>query len=667
MLFLDVHGYGESPLEPSQALDALLRSLGVPDEHIPASTDERAGLYLSLLADRSDPVLVIVDDACSEAQVQPLLPGTGRHQVLVTSRHVPGGLNARLVSVMILDESTSVALLDAALRAARPEDDRIAGDRAAAGQLARICGGLPLALQIVASLLKIDVALTAAGLAEELATESMRLEQLRYDDGSGAAAPSVAAAFELSYRRLEKRPARLFRLLPVNPGPDVSAAAAAILADLPLVQARGILRALARAHLIEPAPSAGGRWHMHDLLRLYAQQMSDAHAVTDDREQARDRLLGYYLRMSQAADDHLRAGPGMTVPGEFSNRGAALDWMDVERPNLVAAVTMAAETGRDQMAMWLPFNLALYFNQRRWFDDLLAAAAASLDAARRLGDGRNEAVALTHLGVAFSELGRPEEAITAIRGAAALYRAIGDRNLEGGAVANLGNFLSDSGRFAEAIGSHRSAVAIFRETGDRSREGRALDNLGLALRSAGRLKEAIAAHQDAVAIFREISERADEGTALAHLSQALHDAGQLEDAINALQDATIIDRETGDRPKQKGDRPKQKGDRPQQTGDRPQPGEALNNLGLWLLQAGKPGEAMTAHQDAAQSFCESGDRSEEGMALNNLGVALEELRRFEEAIAAFQHAAELFRATGQHDAEIAAVANLDAIRAAQQA
>lgn len=344
VLFLDLHGYEESPVEPSQALDALLRALGVPDDHIPPSADERAGLYRSILAQVGDPVLVIADNASSEAQVRPLLPGTGPHKVLVTSRHTLAGLNARLVDVTILDESASIALLDAALRAARPDDDRITRGRDAARQLARICGGLPLALQIVASLLKADLAFNPADLVEELTTESARLEQLRYDDGSGVGAPSVAAAFELSYRKLEERAAQLFRLLPVNPGPDVSTTAAAALAGLPVAEIRGMLRALARAHLIESALS-GGWWRMHDLLRLYARQLSDAHAEADGREKARDRLLDYYLRVSEAADDHLRALPGMIVPEDFTDRTAALNWMDVERPNLIAAVTMAADTG----------------------------------------------------------------------------------------------------------------------------------------------------------------------------------------------------------------------------------------------------------------------------------------------------------------------------------
>ena len=105
VLFIDLHGYDEAPVEPAQALDALLRALGVPAEHIPPGVEERAGLYRSVLAQITEPVLVIADNASSEAQVRPLLPGTGPHKVLVTSRHTLAGLGARLVDVTVLDET----------------------------------------------------------------------------------------------------------------------------------------------------------------------------------------------------------------------------------------------------------------------------------------------------------------------------------------------------------------------------------------------------------------------------------------------------------------------------------------------------------------------------------------------------------------------------------
>jgi len=280
VLFIDLHGYDQEPVKPSQALDALLRALGVPAEHIPATVEERAALYRSAMAQITDPVLVIADNASSDAQVKPLLPGTGCHRVLVTSRHTLAGLGARLLDVTVLDDDAAIELLDTALRTARPDDDRVSGDQRAARRLARACGGLPLALQIIAALLNTDLPLSASDLADQLAVEAGRLERLRYDDGGGAGAPSVAAAFEMSYRKLDETQAREFRLLAFNPGPGASTAAISVLADLPVSNARSVLADLARAHLVEAAPGTADRWRMHDLVRIYGQRLYSATTST---------------------------------------------------------------------------------------------------------------------------------------------------------------------------------------------------------------------------------------------------------------------------------------------------------------------------------------------------------------------------------------------------
>ena len=166
MLFLDLHGYDEQPVQPGQALDALLRALGVPAEHIPPGAEERAGLYRSALAQITDPVLVVADNASSEAQVRPLLPGPGRTGCWSPpGTPWPGWAPGCWTSPSWTSEA-AVALLEQVLRAARPVMTGSAATREAAGRLAGVCGGLPLALRITAALLAADPALTAAELAD---------------------------------------------------------------------------------------------------------------------------------------------------------------------------------------------------------------------------------------------------------------------------------------------------------------------------------------------------------------------------------------------------------------------------------------------------------------------------------------------------------------------
>jgi tetratricopeptide (TPR) repeat protein len=596
VLFINLHGYDEVPVDAAQALGSLLRALGTPAEHIPSGTEDRAALYRSVLAETEKPVLVIADNASSEAQVRPLRPGTGPHKLLVTSRHTLAGMGARLFDVSVLGQSASVRLLNTALRNARPDDNRISGDPDAARRLAGSCGGLPLALQITAALLIADPMLSTAELAGELDDERQRLERLSYDDGSGTATASVAAAFELSYHRLNATAARVFRLLPLDPGPDVSTAVAAALTGLAHGEARAVLGTLIQAHLVEAAPGAPGRWRMHDLVRLYAQRQSDGPAQADGREQARDRLLDHYLRWTHAADAHLRAVPGAPVPDQFGSRDDAVAWLDAQRASLIAAVQMAADTGREQAAMRLPGLMAEYLDWRHLFDDWLSVSVISVAMARRAGHRRYEGRALNNLGAALRGARLTEEAVTACQDAAAIHRQAGDRRREANALNNLGLALLQAGRTGDAIAACEQAARIYRQAGDQ-REGSALSNLGAALRHAGRPGEAITACRAAAEIHRQAGDRRREGGALNNLGAALLQAHRDDQAIAVCQDAAAIHRQAGDRHGEAG---------------------ALNNLGLALLQAGRTGDAIAACEQAARIYRQAGDRHSEQEALDNL-------------------------------------------------
>ena len=504
-----------------------------------------------------------------------------------------------MADMTVLDSDAAILLLDTALRAGCSHDDRIFRDRDAAGRLANACGGLSLSLQIAAALLQTDPGFSADDLAKQLNVEQEQLRSLHQDDGTEPGRIPVSAALEISYSRLEETAARVFRLLPVNPGPDVSTAAVAVLADLPVSEAGRVLAGLARAHLVDAAPG-GERWHMRDLVRLYAQNLADTYAEADRREHARDQLLGYYMSMVEAAGNLLQAQPETVVSQEFADRDGALAWLDAERANLDAAVQMAAETGRDQAAMSISLLLAQYLASRRQFNDLLATTAIGLDAARRLGDRRHEGDALTNLGGALQEVRRSEEAIAADRDAAAIYREIGYRRGEGAALNNLGLALKAMRRFDEAIAAHQEAAAIYREIGYRRGEGAALNNLGLALKAMRRFDEAIAAHQEAAAIYREIGYRHGEGMALGNLGGVLRRAGRSDESIDAWRGTAAIFRETGD-----------------QYGR----GVALSNLGEALAEIGRFDDAIAAYQDAAIIFRETGDQDYESIALENLEKA----------------------------------------------
>lgn len=90
-----------APGDPADVLAGFLTSLGVPHERLPASVSDRAALFRTLLSDRA--VLVVLDNAATVAQVEPLLPGADQCAVLVTARALAALPAAVKVSLKGLD------------------------------------------------------------------------------------------------------------------------------------------------------------------------------------------------------------------------------------------------------------------------------------------------------------------------------------------------------------------------------------------------------------------------------------------------------------------------------------------------------------------------------------------------------------------------------------
>ncbi|MET7296100.1 tetratricopeptide repeat protein [Streptomyces griseoloalbus] len=535
VLFIDLHGYDQEPVTADRALQALLRALGTPPEHIPTTTDERAVLYRSTLATRArerGAVLVLADNASSPGQVRPLLPGDFRHHVLVTSRDRLPQLGARLLPLDQLGPREAYELLDLTLRIADPSDSRVADDPDTAERLAGLCGHLPLALQIAAALLVEDPDKPLTELVAELAESRDHL-----DDGER----SVRATFELSYRRLSPEHARLLRLLALGPGPEVSdeVVAALVGAEEPPVRA---LKALARAHLVERG-RARGWWRMHDLVRVFG-----AGAVTrEEGDAARLRVLRHYLERALAADAHLRPRVReKETTGPFWSRETALAWLDEERAGLVAATQWTTDRYLAADAVRLADALCEYLDWRRCFDDAVRVCRAACAAARRAGDEAVEAAAWNRMGTALRGNRRLREAYEAHRRAGDLYHALGHDNGKAMAVSNLGAILGDVGQIDEAIDAFQIALGLFRRIGDRHSEAGVWNNLALILRKSGRVDEALDALRAALALYRKTGDRPREGRAWHNYGVALNARGRTPEAVNACLNSLDVCREFED-------------------------------------------------------------------------------------------------------------------------
>ncbi|MGW4116298.1 ATP-binding protein [Actinosynnema sp. NPDC004786] len=635
VLFVDMLGYDPEPLNrltAGRALGGFLRAMGVPDDHVPAATEDRSRLFRSLLAacaERGRRVLVVIDNVSDRRQVLPLLATDGATATIVTSREALAGLDARQLHLEPLPRDEAVDLLRRALALRHAGDTRIDDDPDAAVALTGLCAGLPLALQIVAALLAEHPARPVAAMVGDLSDVTTRLDEIAHPGRA------VAAAFDLSYHRLAPDVARAFRLLSVNPGPDLSTPAAAALTDSSADAARRGLEVLARAHLVDPG-AVYGRWRMHDLVRLHASRHGEREAVADGRDLAFTRLLDHYLGTARAANAHLDAKVADPAAHGFPDRATALDRLDAEYLNLVAA-THAAAPGHAAVARDLPLALWDFLLLRRHFGDWVGLAGVAVTAARTLGDRRAEARASTDLGIAHAELGHFEEALDALRAAERIYRGIGDLGGTGIALNNLGNVLRYLRRFDEVVATTEAALEIARRAGDRRAEALALISLGLGLAEVRRFADAVEAHRRGERIYHGLGDRRGRAIALTNLGIALQEVGRLAEAVDAHEEAIALFRAVDERHGE---------------------ASAYNNLGLALRDADRVGDSITAHETAIGMFRDLGDREGEGRGYDNLGLVLQAAGRFTEAVVAHRRDLAICRETGDRYGEGVALTNL---------
>jgi len=590
-LYVDLRGFDprQPPLTPAGALRQLLGGLGVDPARIPVEEDGQAGLYRSLLAGKR--VLVLLDNAASAAQVRPLLPGGSGALVVVTSRNRLGGLVARdaahAVGLDLLGPDEALALLT---RAIGPE--RVDAEPAAARELARLCGNLPLALRVAAQRVAVRPYLTLRDLVAELGAERGRLDVL----STGAdETTAVRAVFSWSYRALDAASARVFRLLGLYFS-DIGTAAVAALAGVSVAEARRALEVLAGGHLLEEV--GAGRYRCHDLLRLYAGECAEQDETEDGRAEAVRRVLTWYLHTAVAASRalnpytrHLLLPPpeASCAPLEFTGYDEALGWCESERGNLVAAVGKAAERGDDTLAWQLPIALWSFFNLRKHWNDWLTTHELALSAAQRLGNLAAEASVHNSLGLMYWDLRDHGASLAHLGQAQEQGRALGNRWVEGLSLVLLGVNHQDLGRAEDALAHHRAAAAIFRELGDGWGEGMALIGLGLAHRSLGQLAQAIDGHEHAARTFREIGDPWGEGIAMLGLCATYAELGRDADAVERCEYTIALARGIGDRHTE---------------------ARALRILGDALSRTGRPEAAAEAWQRALTIFGDLADPQE---------------------------------------------------------
>jgi DNA-binding SARP family transcriptional activator/tetratricopeptide (TPR) repeat protein len=566
---------------PGEAVRGFLDALPVAAERIPAQLDAQTALFRSMIAGKR--ILILLDNARDADQVRPLLPGSPSALTVVTSRNRLTGLVVADGAIGLTLDALSVAE-SRELLVHRLGPARVADEPEAVERIIATCARLPLALSIAAARAH-ETGFSLAALATELAGDGHRLDALDAGDQSSR----IRAIFSWSYTALPDSVARLFRLLGLCPGPDISVPATASLAALPGSEVRQMLTELTRANLMfEHSP---GRYTFHDLLRAYAIELTQHHDSDRARRRATRRLLDHYTHTGHQAARLLNPARevipvALTTPASgchpeyLTDHEAALTWLSVEQRVLIATLHRAADNGLAAYVWQLAWALDTYLYRRGHWSDQVDAWRTALRVDPPLDDSTAQATALRRLARADTQLGRyadaeadlrqahdlylstgdlagqahthhaqgnlwqqrcqPAEALKHARHALTLFRAAGDPRGQAYALNSTGWSQARLGRYREAVADCQQALALFQTLGDRDGQALTWDSLGYAYHHDGRHSEAIDCYTHAQTLLRQLGDRYNEATALGHLGNAYERAGNLTAAVDAWQQAWRI-------------------------------------------------------------------------------------------------------------------------------
>ncbi|MFF0221220.1 BTAD domain-containing putative transcriptional regulator [Streptomyces sp. NPDC004629] len=492
---------GGRAVEPRTAMTTLLRRLRGPQPTgvagdvgttpLPASEAELAELLHRRTEGRR--MLVVLDDAVSEAQVRPVLSALPDSTVIVTSRHVLGALESvRQLTLDVLSAAEAEALLAAC------GGQRMRDDAEAAAEIARLCGRLPLALRVAAAGLAARPHWTAAGLARRLRDERTRLAALALGD------LDVRSTLLTAYHDVDEEARHAFRLLALAPLPDFAPWAATALLGTDPARAERLTERLVQAHLLEarrrPGRLAPVRYGFHALLRSLALDVL-AEESPQEGAAAVARLCRAYLTAARYADAHLAPGRDRLThdaepvagisPEEMVGR-APLRWFQEESAGLAEAVRQAHAAGLWSLCSALASAASGYYEAGALWDEWESTHDLALDAARTAGDAHAEAVILRSLGDLAWQRHQTGQAVDRYRLAADLFTRHGDRAAAGRCLSAEADALLAMGQVARAGRGYARALSVSRLVDDVRGAAESLRGLALVAQREGRHEEALA-------------------------------------------------------------------------------------------------------------------------------------------------------------------------------
>lgn len=533
----------------AEVLARFLRALGVNGPAVPEDLQERIELYRSRLAGKR--LLVVLDDVTSEDQVLSLLPGSPTCAVITTSRARLSGLSgAYSVHLDAFDTAKSLELLGKIIGM-----ERVQAERSVAIKLVTLCDGLPLTLRIAGARLAARPHWRIRKLVQRLGNEARRLDEFAHRG------MELRSNIGLTYRALDKRAQRLFRLFALIEAPDFPGWTAAALLDTGLNEAEDLLESLVDAQLLDTVTYPSARLHhyrFHDLIRVYARERLLDTESDAERNSTLARLLGAWLALSDDAHRkeyggdytilHGRAPRWRLRNGEPEEIiGNPMDWWESERTVLVAAIRQAAAAGMDELCWDLALTSVSLFEAKGYFDDWQETSQLACEVAERAGNRRGHAAMLYSLGALRMVQRRLTDAERYFTVAREMFDADGDEHGRALVVRNWAQVDRLRGNVEAMLAKYAEALQTMRAVGDRIGEAHILCSLAKFRIDEGEADVAEEMLNDALVICQEEHCLRVETQAQFRFAELYLGTDKIELARQILHRVLLIVRDNGDR------------------------------------------------------------------------------------------------------------------------
>lgn len=442
--------------------------------------ESRSQVVRDILADKR--ALMVLDNVQNDGQIKYLLPPTGSCAVLLTTRNPElwATRNAHRVSVGPFDKRKGESRQ---LFAAVLGQSRVFHEKVLLRQIAELLGHLPLAIDMIASRIKVDGGRTTTAFLEKLKDARERMNLLVYGE------ESVRLSFDLSYDLLSQELKQFFAALGVFGGDDFSMDAVAAVTQNSVEEADVKLQQLYELSLIQRARP--GRYQLHPLLRDYALEK-----LHDD--QAHHRMVDFYVDLNERFER------------EF-------DTLDLELGNIRHALQVASDQGMDELFIRGANAIYAFLDVRGMYTLAESSLRQAETLARAAMMPAYHAKTLLNLGRILNLQARYPEAETHLTEGLALAREYDLKETAAGILMGLGTSAYYQSEPDRAEAYFQEGLVAAREVNYQRAIIVFLDNLALADFRRGDLDKAEAGYLEALALAHEIKDPEAES----HLLQVL--------------------------------------------------------------------------------------------------------------------------------------------------